>query len=80
MQVFYKWGVAAYFPQAIAHRAEQAVTVTAGTLEQAATAGLRALRKRDGIKGRHLTEARLTITRMGIAPDQRGQLPLVPGN
>lgn len=53
--------VSGFFPNAVAHRAYQCVTVKASSIEAAAR-GLRELHKRDGIRGRRITTMRLEIT------------------
>lgn len=72
----FRWSLTAFLPEAIAHRAEQAVTVTAPDVEHAAMHGLQEILKRDGLKGRHFKTIRLTISNVGPAPDKRGQLSL----
>lgn len=72
----YSWGISAFFPEAIAHRAEQKCTVEAPTMEDAAKAAIHKLRQIQGIHGKHLRTVRLTISYLGPAADKRGQFSL----
>jgi hypothetical protein len=65
-----------FLPEAIAHLADQKSRVTAPTLADAAKEALKEVRSRPGMKGRHFTTARLTVSLIGPAPNKTGQLPL----
>jgi hypothetical protein len=56
-----RYSVAGFFPEAKAHRAHQLCRVVANDLAQAAKAGLKELRKREGIKGHPITTVELRI-------------------
>jgi hypothetical protein len=56
--------------------ADQKTRVTASSLADAAKDALKELRSRPGLKGRHFTTVRLTVSLIGPAPDKTGQLPL----
>lgn len=56
------FSVSAFFPEVKpAHVAWQSITIEGGTIVEAALRGLSRLRERPGIKGKHVTEVRLTI-------------------
>lgn len=75
----FRWNLNAFLPEAVAHQAEQAISVTAPDIERAALRGLREILLRDGLKGRHFKTVRVTITNVGPAPDKRGQWSLDAG-
>lgn len=79
MKPEFSYGVAGFFPEAIAHRADQSCTVRASNLADAARAGVLELKKRAG-NGKHFKTVKLTITCMGSAPDKRGQYSLADGS
>jgi hypothetical protein len=53
--------VTGFFPEVKAHLAWQTVTVHAGSLDVAASRGLKQIRARPGIAGKRITEVRVTI-------------------
>lgn len=56
------WSVSAFFPELRpAHLAQQEVKVRASSIGTAARVGVDVIRDRDGIKGKQITTARLTI-------------------
>jgi hypothetical protein len=64
------YSVSAFFPEVKpAHASEQMCTVHASTLAVAALRGLHLLRKRDPLKGKKITQVRLTVLMTGTVPD-----------
>ena len=55
------FSITAFFPEAKAHIAYQSTTSEAAEMEKAISRGLQEIRKRDGIKGKQLSEVRLTV-------------------
>jgi hypothetical protein len=55
------FSITAFFPEAKAHLAYQSTTSEAAEMETAVARGLQEMRKRDGIKGKQLSEVRLTV-------------------
>jgi hypothetical protein len=55
------FSITAFFPEAKAHLAYQSTTKEAAEMETAVARGLHEIRKRDGIKGKQLSEVRLTV-------------------
>lgn len=60
------WSVTAFFPEVRpAHLAEQSCVVRASSLGTAARVGLDVIRDRDGMKGKKITTAKLTVRLIG---------------
>jgi hypothetical protein len=55
------FSVTAFFPEVKAHLAYQSTTKEAAEMETAVSRALQEIRKRDGIKGKQLSEVRLTV-------------------
>jgi hypothetical protein len=65
-----KFTIAAFFPEVKpAHVAWQTVTVSAVRIDIAAHLGICEIRRRRELFGKHITEIRLTVTEVGMAPD-----------
>ena len=61
-----QWNVSAFFPELRpAHMAYQHCVVVAGTIAVAARRGLIELLNIDGVKGKHIAIAKLTIVAFG---------------
>jgi hypothetical protein len=56
------WTVAIHFPEAVGHRNWHAVDVIAPDFGLAARRGFEKIRKREGVKRKHFSEAKFTIT------------------
>lgn len=64
--------VTAFFPQIRpAHSAWQAVELPAGDIGTAAARALRTIRTREGVKGKRLSEVRLTIKEIDVAASEQ---------
>jgi hypothetical protein len=59
------FSITAFFPEAKAHLAYQSTTKEAAEMETAVARGLQEIRKRDGIKGKQVSEVRLTVKQIG---------------
>ena len=55
------FSVTAFFPEVKAHLAYQSTTKEAAEMETAVSRALQEIRKRDGIRGKQLSEVRLTV-------------------
>jgi hypothetical protein len=55
------FSVTAFFPEVKAHLAYQSATKEAAEMETAVARALQEIRKRDGIKGKQVSEVRLTV-------------------
>jgi hypothetical protein len=59
--------ITAFFPEVKpAHEAWQTVVTTASDINVATARGIRALRSRPGVAGKHVSEVQLTIKEAGI--------------
>lgn len=66
------FSITAFFPEVKpAHAAWQSITISAGTIVEASLRGLSQLRERPGVKGKHITEVRLTVKEAGVAPPEQ---------
>jgi hypothetical protein len=67
--------IEAYFPEAIAHRAHQSCRKEATTLPLAVKRGIEELLKRNGVKGKRIHNARITVTVLTSRADEQTAKP-----
>ena len=66
------FSIAAFFPEAKAHLAFQSCTARASDMATAVSRGLTEIRERPGIKGKRISEVRLTVKELdGVATEEQ---------
>lgn len=64
------WEVYAHFPEVLAKHAFQTIRVQAGEFYTAANIAGRAIKKREGIKGKRIRRVKLSIVAVDTAAEQ----------
>jgi len=65
------FSISAFFPEVKAHLAFQSCTAKASDMSTAVSRGLEEIRERPGIKGKRISEVRLTVKELdAVAPKE----------
>ncbi len=65
-----EYAVSVLFPEVLVKHSRQQIRVSASNLRLAANEGLKAILKREGIKGRRLNRVQLVVVRAGPDPSE----------